>query len=490
MRQGSGRSRYLSRKADQMNSLKAFQWSGLVVGVTFLLLSAVYSPQYFSNTLFLGGILAAEVVIASLWRYEQRFLVLIMVIFLWSGMRVPMQSIGTQGRWVVLSAGALVGCIIWFNSPRRPFQSMHLIAGFCIFTAFISATVSPLLQMASLKAVSLFLLFLYCSAGVRLALFGREVRFFHGLLSGVETAVYGTAICEFGLSIHIWGNPNSLGAAMSIACFPILLWGWLTSDEPVGKARRLGTLLLCTYLVHSSGARAGMAAVVLVTAVFCVCLRQYKLLAKATGFVLCLVAIAALLGRGTLDKSLQDLKAEVLYKGHDEQGVLGSRQPVWDVTIASIKAHPFFGTGYGTSMAVPGQRPDSGNFSSTWETAREHGSSYMTIIEWVGLLGVVPFFALLATVLSNLWKVCVWMNRSADPRHYSIPLAMVVLAGLVHASFEDWLFAVGSYLSLYFWVCAFLLADILPDKPRIPSSVVLRTSHPLQASLGVVESNR
>ena len=49
------------------------------------------------------------------------------------------------------------------------------------------------------------------------------------------------------------------------------------------------------------------------------------------------------------------------------------------------------------------------------------------------------------------------------PRHYSIPLAMVVLAGLIHANFEDWLFAVGSYISVYFWVFAFLLADLVPD---------------------------
>src|SRR5258706_11319688 len=63
---------------------------------------------------------------------------------------------------------------------------------------------------------------------------------------------------------------------------------------------------------------------------------------------------------------------------------------------------------------------------------------------------------------ANVWKVCVWMNRTADPSHYSVPLAMVVISGLCHASFEDWLFAVGSYLCVYFWVFAFLLADLVP----------------------------
>jgi hypothetical protein len=40
---------------------------------------------------------------------------------------------------------------------------------------------------------------------------------------------------------------------------------------------------------------------------------------------------------------------------------------------------------------------------------------------------------------------------------------MVVMAGLVHAVFEDWLFAVGYYLTVLFWVLAFLLMDVVPE---------------------------
>jgi hypothetical protein len=86
--------------------------------------------------------------------------------------------------------------------------------------------------MASLKALSLFLLFTYCASGARLAVLGREDRFFRGLLWGCELVVYITAICYFGLGDSIWGNPNSLGAAMSIGVFPVLLWGWFTDDRP------------------------------------------------------------------------------------------------------------------------------------------------------------------------------------------------------------------------------------------------------------------
>src|SRR6266851_8073670 len=248
-----------------MDSVKPLQWAAIVLGLG-LVLYLIYSHlQYFRDVSFLGGILLLEVIIASLWKYDQRFFVLLMIAFVWAGMNVPLQGAWTAGRWVVLSAGAVVGFIVWTKTPRRPFGSLHLIAFFCICAAFVSATVSPFIQMASLKALSLLLLFVYCASGARLAVFGREQRFFRGLLWGNEIAVYVTAICYLGLGQNIWGNPNALGGAMSIAVFPVLLWGWLTSERPALRLRRLVAVLLCIYLVLFSGARAGMASTVLVT---------------------------------------------------------------------------------------------------------------------------------------------------------------------------------------------------------------------------------
>jgi O-antigen ligase len=402
-----------------------------------------------------------------------------------------MQGAWTSGRWLVLAAGAAVGCIAWMNAPRRPFGSLHLIALFCICTAFVSATVSTFLQMASLKALSLLLLFLYCASGARLAVLGREGRFFHGLLWGTEIAVYITAICYFGLGQSIWGNPNSLGASMSVGVFPILLWGWFTSDVPGVRLRRLAALLFCTYLVFFSGARAGMASIVLVTLIFCFCLHQYKLLVKVAALVLALIAVTGVFAPGKLDTKLGDLKDALLYKGHKDAGVMGSRRTPWEKSIATIKEHPLFGTGYGTSPTGVDPGLSFGPVRSDAATNREHGSSYMTIAEWVGLLGGLPFVALLAVTVSNLWKVCAWMRRARDPRHYSIPLARVVVAGLAHASFEDWLFAVGYYLCIFFWFCVFLLSDLIPDAVNVPGAVVVsRTSRRSPADFGAVVPNR
>ncbi len=474
-----------------MRSVKPLQWVGILLGLSVAVYLLYFHLRDFANVSLLGGILMVEVIIAGLWKYEQRFLVLLVISFVWAGTNVPMQGAATAGRWAVLFAGAAVGYVIWTKTTHSPFGSLHLNAFFCVCAAFVSATVSPWIKMASLKALSLLLLFTYCATGARLAAFGREDRFFRGLLLGCEIAVYLTAICYFGLGQAIWGNPNSLGAAMSIGAFPILSWGWLTSDGPVVKFRRLVALLLCVYLIHFSMARAGMITVALVTLIFCFCLRQFRLLVKVVALVLFLVAVTGMFAPEALSKQIDDLKDAMLYKGHKEGGMLGSRRTPWEKSIAAIEEHPLFGTGYGTSPTGedPGLR--FGTFASSAETASEHGSSYLTIAQWVGLLGGLPFVALLAVTLANVWRVCAWMRRTTDPHHHSIPLAMIVLAGLIHAGFEDWLFSVGYYLCVYFWIIAFLLADFIPHAVAAPvAGVVSRAPRPTPAGFGAVVPDR
>jgi hypothetical protein len=50
---------------------------------------------------------------------------------------------------------------------------------------------------------------------------------------------------------------------------------------------------------------------------------------------------------------------------------------------------------------------------------------------------------------------------------------MVCLAGMVGAVFEDWLFAVGYYLSVFVWSLAFCLVDVT----RNPIAPEIRSAH-------------
>jgi hypothetical protein len=71
-------------------------------------------------------------------------------------------------------------------------------------------------------------------------------------------------------------------------------------------------------------------------------------------------------------------------------------------------------------------------------------------------------------------RVCAWMRRTGSPYHYAIPFALVAISGLIHAFFEDWLFAVGSYLCVFFWVAMFVLLDLAPERAASKPASALR----------------
>ena len=99
------------------------------------------------------------------------------------------------------------------------------------------------------------------------------------------------------------------------------------------------------------------------------------------------------------------------------------------------------------------------------DSTREHGNSYLAIMEGVGLLGVVPFFTIVLMLLIKVGGVFAEAAPDLNVRQCSVPVAMILCAGLIHAGFEDWLFAVGYYLCVFFWVLAFAFIDVIPASP-------------------------
>ena len=108
------------------------------------------------------------------------------------------------------------------------------------------------------------------------------------------------------------------------------------------------------------------------------------------------------------------LLSTLLYKGHDEGGVLGSRRSPWDETINVIQDHPWFGSGFGTSVGNDGSDMEVGQYATVSAATREHGNSYLAIMEGVGLLGVVPFIALVLALALKVGGVFAWLRRTAN----------------------------------------------------------------------------
>jgi O-antigen ligase len=152
-----------------------------------------------------------------------------------------------------------------------------------------------------------------------------------------------------------------------------------------------------------------------------------------------------------------------LYKGQPEKGIMGSRKGPWQQTWSVIKQRPWFGSGFGTSITGEDlTNVESRRAHIDSRTAREHGNSYLAIGEWTGLLGVVPFLALIGVTALNVFRVFSWLRKTMNLISPAVPIAAILLAGFVDTMFEDWMFAAGYYLCVIFWALAFILVDLVP----------------------------
>ena len=437
----------------------------------FLIYVAYSQPEYFNSQVYLGGLVFLEFLFCAIWMYRQVFFPVVLMAFLFSGTGLP--GGWTAARWAVLAIGALVGCAILAKDRRLSFGLFHGIALFAIIAALLSAAVSKYPGFALLKALSVLLLFVYAGTGARLAVAGREQRFFAGLLTGCELFVAGLALCYL-VGREVMGNPNSLGVVMGVVGAPILLWGTMVAETSPVRVRRFAILAICLYMVYYSHARASMGAAALSCGLLCIALRRYKLLGQGVLVIIILVSAVAVLNPVAFSDKAYDVFSSVVYKNPDQtRSFLASRESPWQSAQATIRNHFWFGTGFGTTDNGQDASARLNEFSTTPEVSAENGSSYLAIFAWVGMLGVLPFFLLLLAIMGKVIRTVLWMVNTGSPFHPAIPVAMVMIAALFHAGFEDWLFAPGYYVCVFFWSLAFILVDVAPRTPLpgISSSV-------------------
>lgn len=454
-----------------MRNARQLVFTGVIVAIAiFALFLAHLRPEYFNDTTTLAGLIFLQLLIASVWKFRTLFFAFLMVAFLWAGLDVPMTEAWTSARWIVLAAGAVTGCVLFIHDGARRLHSFHLLAVFCVAAAFVSALVSTYPKTAVLKAISLLLLFLYAGSGGRLAIVGRESSFFRGLLVACEIVTALSAVAYVLLNLEPWGNPNSLGLVMGIGVAPLLFWGTLVAETRALRWRRATVCYLSIMLLLLSVARASIIGGISAIVISCIVLRRQKLLLHAAMITIFAMAITALVAPEKLSNLAESASSDFVYKGHRETGVLGSRRSPWQETFDVIGQHPWFGSGFGTSPSGQ-ERNGEGMYSSNTDTSREHGSSYLAVLEWEGLLGVVPFAALLLMLLWKTGQVLNWMARTRCADHPAVPIVMVVVAAFIHAAFEDWLFAPGYYFTIFFWTLAFVLFDLAPVRAGTTAAV-------------------
>ena len=463
---------------------KIVLFSAAVLAPLALAYMAYSRPGYFTSQTCLE-LLVLEFLLAAVAMYRRIFLPVLLVAFLFAGVDLPVAPAAwAAARWLFLGVGALVGSLIMLRERRLHFGLIHALAAFAVLTALISASVSRFPTVALLKVLSLFLLFLYGGTGARLAAAGREHRFAIALLTGCEIFV-GANAALYAVGIEAMGNPNSLGAVMGYIGAPILLWGVLLGGEPPVTRRRWVLYGICMYMTLMSHARAGLAAAFLSCGLLCLALRRYKLVIEGLVVILILLAATALFQ----PERLSSMASSILYKGVErEEGVLASRETPWRAAVDNIRDHFWFGSGLGTTASGKKANEQYGKFASSTIVTAENGSSYLAITAGVGVLGVPPFLLLLLVLLSKIFRTVKWMLQSGSPSHPAVPLAMVMAAAIIHAGFEDWMFAPGNYLCVFFWSLAFVFADIAPSS-RLPGFALAWQPRPAHGFAGVAPSS-
>ncbi len=414
-------------------------------------------------------LIGAEILLLSVIHYRRTFFLAVMISFLWAGLSLPLKGLWGAARWPVLLCAAIVGMVLWLKEERTHFGAMHLFAMFCVVAAMASAAVSAFPRTAFLKSLSLLLLFLYTSGGVRVAILDREREFTRTLLVVCEVVGYVTALLYLGLGFEIFGNSNSLGAVAGVVLVPLAGCGVLLAESNPQRRRSLLSLAVSVTLLLVSRSRAGLLSAFAVGAFLLLGTKQYRLFFRGTLGVVAAVALIGIWSPEVISEFMEGVNANVIYKGHREKGLLGSRLEPWNATMATIREHPFFGGGFGTTQTGAESEYQASAVATSRGTTREHGNSYLALLEWVGLLGIMPFLLLLGGVALEIKAVYFFMRRSLDRSHPAIALAAVCLAGLVGSVFEDWLFAVGYYLSVFVWSMAFCLVD-LTRKPIQPAA--------------------
>jgi len=123
-----------------------------MVAVLALFFLVERNPGLFANTRYLAAMLALQIALIGLSRFEAAFFPLLMGTFLWAGSMLPFYGAGKELRWLFLTLGALGGFVIWMRSPKvQHFRAFHLVALFCVASALVSAMVSEVPGTALLK---------------------------------------------------------------------------------------------------------------------------------------------------------------------------------------------------------------------------------------------------------------------------------------------------------------------------------------------------
>jgi hypothetical protein len=258
-----------------------------------------------------------------------------------------------------------------------------------------------------------------------------------------------------------FGNPNSLGAFIPMVA-PVLLLYLVRSFDKAPQIRVANILLITAYLIFlfMSRSRAGLGATFLACGWW-----LYFAHRRVFGLFLGGALITALIFGLYFPENVQNVRQVYVYKGGSY--VFKSRADLLSATWEASKESPLIGVGFGVAKGY------SEDWRFAFETAgagREKGSSFLALVEEVGLIGSGFVLLPLAWLLVNA------IRRLADFRRrhqmgeefwVTLTLSACLVGGLANASVEAWLTSAGFFSAVLFWLVFGVLAARLITPIRV-----------------------
>jgi|TARA_B110000977_G_C10839813_1_gene401518 O-antigen ligase len=141
-----------------------------------------------------------------------------------------------------------------------------------------------------------------------------------------------------------------------------------------------------------------------------------------------------------------DLYTNYILKYDSSESISSSRENMYADRILGITAKPFFGWGYGIKPKLQNSFTGVEKLNDT-----EKGNSYLAFIEEIGVWMGVTYLLIFFMIIFQCARHTDLASGAYSRRLSAISLG-IILAGVVHANFESWLFYYGSFIANYFWL--------------------------------------
>jgi O-antigen ligase len=248
---------------------------------------------------------------------------------------------------------------------------------------------------------------------------------------------------------------------MGCICWPVLLWRLILPATRLQYTRRFISLFVCGLLLVSSVSRASLAAASVSSMFLLLGARRFRTLLVGMGLIAAVLINMSLV----TPERFQNASDALLYKKAETGSLIGSRGKPWERSVSTFREHPWLGVGFGVAENSADWHF---GYATQGQLTRERGSSYLTMLEGTGAVGSFFSGLLILALLREIWRIFSRLRYTGQVNQPAVVAGAIVLGGLVNAFFEDWLFAVGYYMSVIFWVLALSLRDWTADTTSLP----------------------